>query len=140
MSEPKFTIFRQYVKDISFESILGHEMFTTQWQPEIHVDIGVHHTHVEGDRFEVDLVVTVNLSMADKPAYLLEVNQAGLFDLAGIDGEELDRTLGILCPTMLYPYAREAIDNIAVRAGSMPIGLQPINFEELYTGSLAKTA
>ena len=45
---------------------------------------------------------------------------------------ELDPLLSIACPTILYPYAREAIADLVTRAGFPPVVLQPMSFEQIY--------
>ena len=40
--------------------------------------------------------------------------------------------LGVACPNILFPYAREAISNSVTRAGFPPVLLAPINFEAIY--------
>ena len=36
------------------------------------------------------------------------------------------------CPTILYPYAREAISDLVTRAGFPAVVLQPVSFEQMY--------
>ncbi|MEM7003542.1 MAG: protein-export chaperone SecB [Pseudomonadota bacterium] len=133
MVTPHFEIQRQYVKDMSYESFIGPALFTATWAPGIEVDVASRDTALgEEDRYEVELIVTVKVSLNDKPAYLIEVTQAGIFQIRGFTQDELSQTLGIMCPTFLYPYAREAVDNIATKAGAIPVGLQPIDFESMY--------
>ena len=45
--------------------------------------------------------------------------QGGVFLVQGIEGQQLGQMLGAYCPTILFPYAREAIDGI-VSKGSFP--------------------
>ncbi|HSS46873.1 MAG TPA: protein-export chaperone SecB, partial [Burkholderiales bacterium] len=40
--------------------------------------------------------------------------------------------LGIACPNILFPYAREVISDVVSRAGFPPVILNPVNFEALY--------
>ena len=48
----------------------------------------------------------------DKPIYLVEVQQAGIFLVKGLDDEQLKQMLGAYCPNLLFPYAREAADSV----------------------------
>ena len=36
------------------------------------------------------------------------------------------------CPNVLFPYAREAIDQLTVKGNFPPLMLAPVNFEALY--------
>jgi len=45
---------------------------------------------------------------------------------------DLQPILGIACPNILFPYAREAVADLVGRAGFPPIHLAPVNFEAIY--------
>jgi preprotein translocase subunit SecB len=78
--------------------------------------------------------------MVDKTVYLVEVRQAGLFGLGGFDDQTLDAMLGVHCPNILYPYARQTVSDMIVAGGFPPFLLQPINFEALYAEGLRQRA
>ena len=40
--------------------------------------------------------------------------------------------LAVVCPNILYPYLREVVSDVAIRAGFAPVLLNPINFEAIY--------
>jgi preprotein translocase subunit SecB len=46
--------------------------------------------------------------------------------------------LGAFCPNILFPYAREALDNMVVRGSFPALMLQPVNFDALYAQELAR--
>jgi preprotein translocase subunit SecB len=50
----------------------------------------------------------------------------------GIEGDNLDHTLGAFCPNILFPYAREAVDGLVVKGGFPPLMIAPVNFEAIY--------
>jgi preprotein translocase subunit SecB len=60
------------------------------------------------------------------------VQQAGLFQMEGFPEEAIRRTVGIFCPTTLFPYVRETVDALVVKGGFPPLNLVPINFEAAY--------
>jgi preprotein translocase subunit SecB len=133
MSEQKFAIVRQYIKDISFEMFMGANIFSAPWRPHINVDLARSHIKLENaDEYEVELRATVDVRLEETPAFLIEIKQAGIFHICDVDEQTLENTLNIVCPTMLFPYLRAAVDSIATQAGLLPIGLQPVNFEVLY--------
>ena len=84
--------------------------------------------------FEVSITITVTAKLAekDKVMFLIEVKQAGIFQVRNLPQEELEPVLGVVCPNILYPYLREVVSDVAVRAGFAPVLLNPINFEALY--------
>ena len=78
--------------------------------------------------------------MEDKNAFLVEVQQAGIFFAAGIDEEPLKQLLATVAPNILFPYAREAIDALVVKGGFPPLMLSPVNFDALYQQAMAQQA
>ena len=70
--------------------------------------------------------------------FLVEVSQAGVFAIRGITPDQAQPVLAVHCPTVLFPYAREAIADATMRAGFPPVQLAPINFEVLYQQQLAQ--
>ena len=70
--------------------------------------------------------------IGDKTAFLVEVTQAGIFAIRNVPDENLEIILGVTCPNILFPYAREAVSDMVTRAGFAPVLLNPINFEALF--------
>ena len=90
--------------------------------------------------YEVVLGVTLTCTVEDKTIYLVEVAQAGIFGLAGFDDATLDAMLGIHCPNILFPYARQTISDLISSGGFPPFYLQPMNFEAIYAEGLRRRA
>jgi preprotein translocase subunit SecB len=82
--------------------------------------------------YEVVVTVTVTAKTGEKTLFLAEAAQAGIFSVRGVPAEDLDPLLGIGCPTILYPYVREAISDLVTRAGFPPVLLAPVSFEQIY--------
>ena len=128
----QFATQRIFVKDMSFESPNALSINFTG-QPKVNQDLNTVVNGLREDLFEVVLSVTVTVkNHEDKTAFLAEVQQAGLFRVSGLETMQLQHLLSSQCPQILFPYAREAIDNMAVRGGFPPLMLPPINFEALY--------
>lgn len=137
---PQFAIQRVYIKDSSFEAPNSPQVFTKQWQPEVNLDLNSATNQLDEGVFEVILTVTVTAKNAEETAFLAEVQQAGIFTIAGLGEAELHHTLGAFCPGILFPYAREAIDNL-VNKGSFPsLMLSPVNFDALYAQQMQQRA
>jgi preprotein translocase subunit SecB len=64
--------------------------------------------------------------------FLVVVTQAGIFQIRNVPEENIEMIVGITCPNILFPYAREAVSDLVVRAGFQPVLLNPINFEALF--------
>jgi len=129
---PVFTIQRIYIKDSSFEIPHAPEIFREEWKPEVNVDLQTKTNRLEDVIFEVVLHLTVTVKMADKVAFLVEVHQAGIFTMKGFPQDQLSHALGSMCPSILYPYAREAISDLVTRGGFPQLLLAPVNFDVLY--------
>ncbi|WP_133501656.1 protein-export chaperone SecB [Cognatilysobacter terrigena] len=131
-----FTVEKIYVKDVSFEVPGAPAVFNEQTQPQLQMNLSQQVTRLNDSAFEVVLGVTLTCTADDKPLYLAEVKQAGVFGLAGFDAQTLDAMLGTHCPNALYPYARQLISDLIQAGGFPPFLLQPLNFEGLYAEGL----
>jgi len=135
----QFAMQRIYAKDLSFESPATPDVFKKQWKPQISVDLNTKSDKIgEEGNYEVVLTVTITAKLDDETAFLVEVQQAGIFFIAGIEGENLRRVLATAAPTILFPYARENIDAVCVKGGFPAVMLAPVNFDSLYQQAVAQ--
>lgn len=130
--QPGFSIEKIYVKDASLEIPNAPQIFTDRSQPQVSVELGNFAQQVEENVFEVAIKVTVTSKIADKTVFLVEVTQAGIFQIRNVPAENIEMIVGITCPNILFPYARESVSDLVVRAGFQPVLLNPINFEALF--------
>ncbi len=129
----QFAIQKIYVKDVSFETPNSPTIFTeTKWEPEVNVQLNSRAAPMVDDMHEVVLSVTITTKQGDKVAYLIEVQQAGIFRAEGFDQSQLNHLLGSYCPGILFPYVREAISDMVARGGFPQLLLAPVNFDALY--------
>ncbi|MGO1071033.1 protein-export chaperone SecB [Lysobacter sp. CA199] len=133
---PAFTVEKIYVKDVSFEVPNAPAVFAEAAQPQLQLNLSQNVQRVGENAFEVVLGVTLTCTANDKPMYLAEVKQAGVFGLIGFDAQTLDAMLGTHCPNVLYPYARQLVSDLIQAGGFPPFFLQPINFDALYAEGL----
>ncbi len=126
------TIQKIYCKDISFEAPNSPQIFRQQWQPEVSLQLGNSAQTLSEGIHEVVLSITVTVKIGDKTALLVEVQQAGIFNIKGYGEKELAAMVGSFCPNILFPYAREAISDLVVRGGFPQLLLAPVNFDALY--------
>ena len=139
-SQAQFTVEKIYIKDVSFEAPNAPAVFNEQGQPQLNMNLNQKVGRLEGDLFEVILGVTLTCTLNDKTVYLAEVEQAGIFGLAGFDERTLDMMLGTYCPNVLFPYVRQSISDLITNGGFPPFYMQPINFEALYAEGLRRRA
>ena len=133
----QFLMHQMYIKDLSFESPNSPDVFK-QVDAEMETKLNIKNSHRElGDnRFEVILHLSVHAKRGDQTVFLIEIDQAGIFEMRGFHKEELGQIIGTHCPAALFPYVRETISSTATRGGFPPLVLQPINFEALYAQSI----
>ncbi len=130
--ERQFTIQRIYLKDVSFETPNSPDIFRGEWRPENNLNLKTDTHRLGDDGFEVILTLTLTVKSGDKTAYIVEVQQAGIFTIRGFSEQELAPMIGAYCPNALFPYARELISDL-VSKGSFPqMVLQPVNFDGLF--------
>ena len=131
--DTQFVIQRVYVKNLSFETTNTPAIFQEEWTPELNLDLNTAHTALDDKgAYEVALTVTATVKNKDKTAFLIEVQQAGIFTITGAEAPQLDHLLGSFCPSILFPYAREAITAEVVRGSFPQLVLAPINFDAIY--------
>ena len=133
---PNFSIQRIYMKDLSFETPMGAEAFTKQFQPAIQQDLNVQVNKLDGDNYEVVLLLTITARMENRVVFLVEVKQAGIFVISGLEGQAVTQLINTACPQILFPYAREAVDSILGRGSFPPLMLAPINFDAVFVQAI----
>jgi preprotein translocase subunit SecB len=137
--QQQFAMQRIYNKDLSFESPATPGIFKKQWQPKVNVDLNTKSDKIDDQgNFEVVLTITITAKVEEETAFLVEIQQAGIFFINGFEGENLRRILGTAAPNILFPYARETIDSVCVKGGFPPVMLAPVNFDALYQQALAQ--
>jgi len=140
-TDKQLAISKIYIKDFSFESPQAPTVFkSSDWKPQTNLNLRSSHTVVEDNIHEVVLTISVEAKEEDKTLFLVEVHQAGLFEIAGYEGEELAAIAGSFCPNILFPYAREAVAATIQKGGFPEFVLQPINFDALYMQSKQQAA
>lgn len=137
-----FDIRKIYIKDISVESPNAPGIFLKDpGTPEVNVDATINATKLEQDGFyEVTLGMTITSKIGEETAFLVEVQQAGVFNIVGLPDSDLPLALEIACPNILLPFAREAVSDLVGKAGFPQLLLSPINFEGLYQQKLKHQA
>ena len=134
----QFAIQKLYLKDVSFESPNSPAMFTREWQPEVNLDLNTNTQALSEGVYNVVLSLTVTVKNSEQTAFLVEVQQAGIFTVNGFAESELGHMLGSYCPNILFPYAREAISDLVTKGGFPPLLLAPVNFDAVYAQHLAQ--
>jgi preprotein translocase subunit SecB len=134
--EQTFNIRKIYLKDLSFESPQAPGVFQQTTTPQIDINLATDSQQVEEGSYEVSIKITISAKGDDKPLFIVELDQAGIFQIEGVVDEQLKFALGVTCPNILFPYARQVISDMTVSGGFPPLVMSPVNFELLYRQKL----
>jgi preprotein translocase subunit SecB len=107
----------------------------------VNVDLNNKSSRVDDQgNHEVVLTLTITATLEEQTAFLVEVQQAGIFFISGLEEDAMRQLLATVAPTILFPYAREAIDNLVVKGGFPALMIAPVNFDALYRQAVAQQA
>ena len=126
---------RIYLKDASFESPRCPQVFSeSEYNPKFDVQMRISHQVLDQEHgvFEVVLKVTVTATTSGQTAFLIEVQQAGMFTITGLNPQQRERALEAACPTALFPFVREHVNHLVTHGGFPSLLLQPVNFDTMY--------
>lgn len=130
--QPIFNMDKIYVKDLSLEVPHAPKIFLDRTSPQVDIQLHTQAASVEEGLFEVVIMATVTAKIGEKIVFLIEVKQAGIFQIRNLPTEELEPILAVMCPNILFPYLREVVSDVVVRGGFAPVLLNPINFDAVY--------
>jgi len=138
--EPVFPIQRVYLKEASLEQPNSPAILLEQEQPTVDIQLGVQADPVSDGIFEVSVTATVHTKIKDKTVFLVEVKQAGIFEVRNLPPEQMGPIMGIACPQIVYPYLRGNVADMIQRAGFPPVHLSEINFQAMYEQQQSQAA
>jgi len=132
IQQPVIQTQRVYVKDMSLEQPNSPAIFLESETPKLEIGIAVGGEPLAENLFESTVTLTLTARIKDKVAFLVEVKQAGIFEVRNVPGEQMEPVLAVIGPNVLYPYLRANIADVITRSGFPPVHLAEINFEALY--------
>lgn len=122
--EPSFQMHRIFLKGISLEMPQGPNVFLSKSQPALNVNLNVEQKKLSDNVYEVTVTSTLTAHVDEKVGYLLEIQQAGIFEGLNLTKEQLLDALEIGAPSILAPYLRAQISN-SLAAATLPIFYMP---------------
>lgn len=131
-NDPVFQIQRVYMKECSLEQPNSPAILLEQEQPNVDIQLGVEVQQAAEGMFEVAVTGTVTTKIKDKTVFLVEVKQAGIFEIRNLPADQMQPVMGIACPQIIYPYLRANVADVITRAGFPPVHLAEINFQAMY--------
>ena len=136
----QITLQTVYLKDCSYESPQGPRLPNNQnWEPKFQLNMNTSGDEIGPDVREVLLTITLEAKQGDATLYLVEVKQAGVFSIVGASADDLKRLIGSFCPSVLFPYAREAISDLIIKGGFPNFLLPLVIFDALLAQAAAES-
>lgn len=123
-----------YIKDMSFESPGAPQSIVGgNTSPKIDINLGVRYQKLDDEgHYEVVLTIEADAKNEGSTMFLVEVQQAGLFQIQGFGDKEMGLALNVACPSVLLPFARAAVTDVVSKGGFPQLLISPVNFEMLY--------
>ena len=137
-SAPALGVRAQYIKDLSFENPHAPGSLLQPEQPRIDVNVNVEAKPAGDLGYEVTLSIRADARGAERAAFLLELEYAGLFDLTRIPEAQRHAVCLIEAPRLLFPFARQIAAEATRAGGFPPMYLDPIDFGALYRNHLSQ--
>lgn len=127
-----FNIEKLFVKDLSVEVPNAPAIYLEREAPQIDVNMSTESRALGEDLYYNGITATVTAKIGDKTMFLVEATQAGIFRIQNVPQDQMPMVLGIGCPNIVFPYLRETVSDVIIRAGFPPLLLNPVNFEALF--------
>ena len=140
-ADARLLIHRHYVKDLSYENPNAPSIYASRETPSIRVNIDVNVARLAERLFEVTLSTKVVATIADKTAFQVELDFAGLAKVGDrVEETEFEQILGIQVPHLLFPFARNIIADVTRDGGYPPLLINPVDFAALRQQKAASAA
>jgi preprotein translocase subunit SecB len=137
---PSLAIQRVYVKGISLEIPNAPQVFLEQGDFTLNSNVGVTVTKLEGDSTEVVLRGNVEAVRAGKHIFMLEIDQAGIFEIRNVPSDKLGQLFMVNCPTILTPYLRTQISHVLTHASLPQFMLPEMDWFSMYLQNQSQAA
>ena len=136
---PGIRILAQFIRDLSFENPRAPESLRAGGEaPQIELGVELNAAAREGGVFQVDLKLTASAKRQAEAVFQVELVYGGVFQVVGVDAEDLEQVLMIECPRYLFPFARRMISDLTAEGGFPPLQLEPIDFAQIYLARQAQ--
>ncbi len=128
--EQQLNILKLYVQNASIEVPNVKTIFAGNWTPDLNISVSTKTDNLEEDNtYNIALTVKCEVKSNKEVAFVVDVTQCGIFSIPDADEKAMQHVLGVFCPNVLYPYLREVVTDVVMKAGFPQLALAPINFE-----------
>lgn len=130
--EPRVELIRLYIKDMSLQIPEGAKAFQLEWKPDLNFEISTQAQSLqEAGLYEVSIHLKCTNTCDGKIAFVVDIIQAGLFKIENLDEAAKKQAFSTVCPNIIYPFVREAIGDLILRAGFPQLNLSAVNFDAI---------
>ena len=136
---PSFNLQRVYLKDLSVEIPHAPGIFLDNTPPKLEFQVDSKEQELDNNMVEVSVKCSVNCRVGEKVGFLIEGEEAGIFEIKNVEDSQRQLLKGITCPNIVYPYLRANIADALQRASFPPVHLTEINWELFYQEKLKKS-
>ena len=138
-AQPGVRILAQYIRDLSFENPRAPESLRgAEGPPQIELGVELNARGREDGLFEVELKLTARAARQADTVFHIELVYAGLFQINGVQGSDMEPVLMIECPRYLFPFARRVVADLTTEGGFPPFMLEPLDFAAIYAARRAQ--
>jgi len=134
-TQPSMNILAQFIRDMSFENILSQKGASGDVQPDVQVKVNMDAKKRQAEN-QYEVIVKLNVESVSKtnqaPLFVLELEYGGIFQVSGVQEDQLHPYLLIECPRMLFPFMRRIVSDVTRDGGFPPLNLEYIDFVQLY--------
>jgi len=131
--QPQIGIETQYIKDLSFENLVGPggpEIVSQS--PEVSVEVTTSARALEDGKYEVALVIRGEAKTPATTVFIVELTYAGVLTISDVPDDAIGPILLIEGARLLFPFARNIVADVSRDGGFPPLFINPIDFVQLY--------
>jgi len=131
----------QFVRDLSFENVMAQKGASGDVQPDVSVQVNLDAKKRKVDG-QFDVIIKLNIASKAKESgdvlFLMEIEYAGVFQIAGVPDDQMHPYLLIECPRMLFPFLRRIVSDVTRDGGYPPLNMDNIDFVQIYRAEMAR--
>lgn len=126
-----YKIRRLYLKGASVEVPHMANLPQQAMSPQVGVDMQTEATPAGPGALECVLRISLHAKLEGRNVFMIEVSEAGVFELDLSNMEDAHRFVRQIAPSVLFPFARKDLASLAVSAGFQPVLLDHVDFDAL---------
>ncbi|MBE7661512.1 protein-export chaperone SecB [Tenacibaculum finnmarkense] len=128
MEKNSYKLLNIILVESSFKRASNIDFSNTDLKNNIDIDIN---NNVNKNILIVTVTLKFNTTINSEPIISSEIKTAGSFEFSDDNNIPLESFGYINAPAIIFPFIREHLSNLSMKAGIQPILLPPVNFVKL---------